>query len=81
MRLTRAIVAHNQQTLVVGGLVELEVFEGKVFEPGRHIIRYDIGFHQPAGVGIPVRVAQLHHRLDSFKLDQFAVFHYACPPA
>ena len=75
MRLAGAVIADDQDTLVVGGPVVAELGEDQVRQPLGHVVGDDIASHQAPGRFRLVGVAQLHHRLDGVETDRVVVFH------
>ena len=81
MRLTGAVVADDQQPLVVHGLVELKLRNDQVDQLLGHLLGDDVGLDKlPGGSGL-VGVPQLNHGFDRLELDQVSVFHRVCLPA
>ena len=73
--LARAVVADDEETPVVGGLVDLDLRDDDVREPLRHLGAHDVGGHELPRLGLAVGVPKLHHGLDRLELDQVAVSH------
>ena len=76
--LTGAVVADDQQALVVGGLVELELGNDQTHQLLRHLLGNDVGLDKLPGRSRFVGVPQLDHGLDGLELDQVSVFHRIC---
>ena len=73
--LAGAVVADDQEALVVGGLVDLDLRDHDIREPLRHLGAHDVGGHELARLGLAIGVPKLHHGLDRLELDQVAVSH------
>ncbi len=80
VRLTGAVVADDQQALVVHGLVELKLRNDEVDQLLGHLLGDDIGLDKLPGGSRLVGVPQLNHGLDGLELDQVSVFHRILPP-
>ena len=81
VRLTGAVVADDQQPLVVHGLVELKLRNDQVDQLLGHLLGDDVGLDKLPGSSGLVGVPQLDHGLDGLELDQVSVFHRVCLPA
>ena len=75
VRFARAVVADDQQSLVVGGPVELELGEHHGRQLLGHLVGDHVAAHQLAGGRRYVGVADLNHRLDRIEPDQVFVLH------
>ena len=80
VRLTGAVVADDQQPLVVHGLVELKLRNDEVDQLLGHLLGDDVGLDKLPGSSGLVGVPQLNHGFDRLELDQISVFHRVCPP-
>ncbi|GIW56386.1 MAG: hypothetical protein KatS3mg082_2790 [Nitrospiraceae bacterium] len=79
MRLAGAVVAHDQQPSVVGGMVELKLGDDEGGQPLGHLVGDDVGADQLPGTRGLTGVPQLDHGLDGLELDQLSIFHCAGP--
>ncbi len=75
VRLARAVVADDEQPLVVRRLVELELPEREPRELLGHPLGDHEGLDEAPGLVLGVRLAELNHRLDGFELDELRVLH------
>ena len=73
--LAGAVVADDQEALVVGRLVDLDLRDDDIREPLRHLGAHDVGGHELARFGLAIGVPKLHHGFDRVELDQVAVSH------
>jgi hypothetical protein len=76
VRLTGAVIADDQQALVIDRLVELQLRNDKLGEPFGHFLGNDIGVHEGVRGARLVRVTQLNDQLNRVELDQVSVFHF-----
>ena len=79
MRLAGPVVAHDEQPLVIHGLVELKLGNDEADQLLGHLLRDDIGLDELPGGGRFVRIPQLNHGFDRFELNQIPVFHRSFP--
>ena len=74
--LTGTVVADDQHTLVVDGVVEADLRNHELGTPLGHVIGNDIGCDELLClIGSP-GIEQLNDRFDLFELDQITVFHF-----
>jgi len=73
--LARAIVADDEDALVVARGQELELGDDDVGELVGHAVGDDVGLDQAASGVLPVGVAELDDGLDGIELDQITVAH------
>ena len=75
MRLARAVIADDEDALVVDGAVEAQLGDDHVGQRVGHAVGDDVGAHEVDGALGLGRVAQLDDAFNGFKLDQVAVEH------
>ena len=75
VRLTRAVVADDQHTFMVNGVVEADLRNHELGDPLGHVIGNDVGGDELLGLIGPPGVEQLTDRFDLLELDQITVFH------
>ena len=73
--LARAVVPDDEETLVVGRFVNLDLRNHDRRKPLRHLRAHDVGGHELPGRRLLVGVAKLHHRLDRLEAKQVTVLH------
>ena len=81
MALTRAVVADDENALVVGGRLELEVGDHQIAQLLGHALRDHERLDELPHGGGGVRLLKLDDGLDWLELDQIAVFHGDLTPS
>jgi hypothetical protein len=75
VRFTGAVVADDQDALVVDGHVERELRDHHLGETLRHLVGDDIGRDELLSLVRAIGVEQLDDRLDRLELDEISVAH------
>ncbi|SRR5690606_9782353 len=80
MRFAGTVVADDQKSLIILGMVILELRKDNFRNLLGHPFRDHIGFYQLTGPAFGVSFPQLHYSFDRFKMDQVSVLHSISPP-
>jgi Arc/MetJ family transcription regulator len=78
VRLTGAVVADDEEALVVGRRLELKLREHQVRELLAHPVGDDEGLDKATGTGRAIGFAELNDGLDGVELDEVRVVHAEC---